>query len=67
MNDKSEMNGVILEAITIMKPKIKKAIRNTPYQEQEDLEQEINLKVITAVKSGRIKPVTFWEFKQKFD
>ncbi|MFC0013975.1 MULTISPECIES: hypothetical protein [Allobacillus] len=67
MKDKSEINEVVLEALTIMKPKIKKVLNKTASQEQEDLEQDINLRIIRAVKDGRIRPVTFWGFKENFD
>ncbi|NIK12745.1 hypothetical protein [Alkalibacillus almallahensis] len=58
-------NVIIHETLKMMKPKIKKSINHTSYQEQEDVEQEINLKVVEAVKSEKIKPIDFWEFVEK--
>ncbi|MDV2583473.1 hypothetical protein [Alkalibacillus haloalkaliphilus] len=58
-------NEIIHETLTMMKPKIKKSIKKTNYQERDDLEQEISLKVVQAVKNKRIAPVDFWEFVKK--
>ena len=41
--------------------KIKKSLKNTSFQEQEDLEQEIKLKIIEKLKSIEFKdPPSFW-------
>ncbi|WP_350344249.1 hypothetical protein PRVXT_000641 [Proteinivorax tanatarense] len=61
------LEGVFMEAIDNMEPKIKKSLNNTTHQERQDLEQEIKLKAVEAVKTGKIKPIGFWEFKEKFD
>ncbi|GEN47196.1 hypothetical protein [Alkalibacillus haloalkaliphilus] len=58
-------NEIIQETLMMMKPKIKKSVMKTNYQERDDLEQEINLKVVQAVKNKRIIPVDFWEFVEK--
>lgn len=47
-------------------PQIKKALKNTSYQEREDLEQEIKLKILEKVNSLDIEsPPGFWEFIKK--
>jgi len=60
-------NQLIIEILHAMQPKIKKSLQNTPFQEQEDLKQEIYLRVLNAVKTRRIQPLTLWEFKEDFD
>jgi len=50
-----------------MQPKIEKSLRSTSFQEQEDLKQEIYLKIVRAVKTRRIKPITLEEFKKDYD
>lgn len=60
-------NQLIIEVLDSMQPKIKKSLQNTSFQEQEDLKQEIYLKVVHAVKTRRIQPLTLWEFKEIFD
>lgn len=50
-----------------MQPKIKKSLQSTSFQEQEDLQQEIYLKIVRAVKTKRIKPITLEEFKKDYD
>ncbi|WP_084500681.1 hypothetical protein [Halalkalibacillus halophilus] len=61
MRDTNE-NQVIEETLEMMKPKIKKSLKNTRTQERNDLEQEIKLKVVDAVKSKKIVPINFLEF-----
>lgn len=60
-------NQLIIEVLDSMQPKIKKSLQNTSFQEQEDLKQEIYLKVVHAIKTRRIQPLNLWEFKEKFD
>lgn len=37
------------EILNLFLPKIKKSLRNTPFQEREDLEQEIKLKIYEKI------------------
>ncbi|PJH58695.1 hypothetical protein CVR97_28405 [Salmonella enterica subsp. enterica serovar Typhimurium] len=60
-------NQLIIEILHAIQSKIKKSLQNTPFQEQEDLKQEIYLRVLNAVKTRRIQPLTLWEFKENFD
>lgn len=60
-------NQIIVEVLHAMEPKIKKSLRNTSFQEQEDLRQEIYLTIVRAVKTKRIKPITLEEFKSNYD
>ncbi|WP_026571608.1 MULTISPECIES: hypothetical protein [Sediminibacillus] len=61
-------HDLITEFITHMEPKIKKSIKYTSFQERDDLEQEIKLKMVETVSRGVIKETPgFWEFKQSFD
>ncbi|MCA9767091.1 MAG: helix-turn-helix domain-containing protein [Carnobacterium sp.] len=66
-HNRNNDNQLIIEVLHAMQPKIKKSLQNTSFQEQEDLKQEIYIKVIHAVKTRRIQPLTLWEFKEKFD
>lgn len=60
-------NQLITEVLHAMQPKIKKSLQSTSFQEQEDLKQEIYLKIVRAVKTRRIKPITLEEFKEDYD
>lgn len=60
-------NELIVEVLSAMEPKIVKSLQNTPFQEQEDLKQEIYLKIVRAIKTKKIQPLTLWEFKNNFD
>lgn len=43
--------------------KIKLSLRNTDYQEREDLEQEIKLKIIEKLYTVQLRnPPSFWSF-----
>lgn len=51
----------ILTIIEQFKPKIKKSLANTSYQEREDLEQEIKLKIVEKMRTVEFKDVPgFW-------
>lgn len=39
-------HDVLVDILDSFKPKIKKSLRNTDYQDREDLEQEIIMKII---------------------
>lgn len=68
MDKNIDKEKILLEALSMMNPKIKKSLLNTCRSERDDLEQEIKLKVINAVLIGKIKtPPTFSEFKKKFN
>ncbi len=55
----------IASLLATMEPKIKRSLSNTTYQEQEDLKQEIFLKMIeTIVTKEFIEGIGFWEFKK---
>lgn len=59
-------NRIIMNAIQVMKPKIQKSLQQTHFQERKDLEQELYLKIIIAIKSKRIRPISFTEFKDEY-
>lgn len=54
------------ETLTIIEnfiPKIKHCLHNTDYQEREDLEQEIKLKIIEKLATVRFQDApSFWDF-----
>lgn len=53
----------IEEILKRFNPQIKKVLKNTSYQEREDLEQEIKVKILEKVNSLNIEsPPGFWEF-----
>jgi len=53
----------IIKLINDFNPGIKKNLQNTPYQEQEDLEQEIKLKIIEKLDTVDFnEPPSFWSF-----
>lgn len=61
-----DQNRIIMNAIKLMKPKIQKSLQQTHFQERKDLEQEIYLKIIIAIKSKRIRPISFTEFREEY-
>ena len=63
--DRSDLEeNEIIELLNLMEPKIMKSLSNTAYQEQEDLKQELHLKMLETIAKGRIKEVSgFWELK----
>jgi len=54
------------ETLTIIEnfiPKIKQCLHNTDYQEREDLEQEIKLKIIEKLATVEFQDApSFWDF-----
>jgi hypothetical protein len=54
------------ETLTIIEnfiPKIKYCLHNTDYQEREDLEQEIKLKIIEKLATVKFQDApSFWDF-----
>ncbi|WP_410985022.1 hypothetical protein [Bacillus cereus] len=59
---KSNFNEVLKSFL----PKIKKSLRNTPFQEREDLEQEIKLKIYEKMDMlDDFSPPSFFEFIEK--
>lgn len=40
------MSNDVVDILEKFKPKIKKSIKNTNYQDRDDLEQEISMKII---------------------
>ncbi len=51
------------ELITVFSPKIKKSLKNTDVQEQEDLEQEIKIKIYEKMMLlQQIQAPGFFEF-----
>ncbi|MBP3048958.1 hypothetical protein J9345_20845 [Bacillus subtilis subsp. subtilis] len=54
------------ELITVFSPKIKKSLKNTAAQEQEDLEQEIKIKIYEKMMLlQEIQAPGFFEFLKK--
>ncbi|MEH7315018.1 hypothetical protein [Priestia megaterium] len=67
INKEYEQTEEIIMLLDLLNPKIKKALNNTHYQEREDLEQEIKLKVIETFKKLNDMPVpNFDEFYAPF-
>ncbi len=60
-------NDLISEVLDMMQPRIKKMLQQTNSQYRDDLEQEIKLKAIIAIKTKRIQPISFIHFKENFD
>lgn len=56
----------IEEILKRFNPQIKKVLKNTSYQEREDLEQEIKVKILEKLNSLNIESTPgFWEFINK--
>ncbi|MBU8576504.1 MULTISPECIES: sigma-O factor regulator RsoA [Bacillus] len=63
VNEEKMTNGEMEELIETFTPMIKKKLQNTAYQEREDLEQELYIKLIEKV--DRLiyqEGPGFWEF-----
>lgn len=56
---------ILLEVLEQMEPRIQAGLRQTTYQEQEDLKQDMYVQIVQAAE--RMEPITFWEFKERFD
>lgn len=55
-------------ALKQLQPKIKKELYATNPQNREDLEQELQLKIVTCMQRDRLKRTPgFWEFVERFD
>lgn len=65
--DKKLSKEELLDLIDSLNPKIKKSLRNTNYQDRNDLEQEIKLKIIESYeKIAAIEAPNFEEFLAEF-
>ncbi|AZV62331.1 hypothetical protein ACIQY5_18305 [Peribacillus frigoritolerans] len=65
--DKKLSKEELLDLIDSLNPKIKKSLKNTNYQDRNDLEQEIKLKIIESYeKIAAIEAPNFEEFLAKF-
>lgn len=52
--------------LSLFKGKIKKSLKNTPYQEREDLEQELVAKIIEKIQEVEFEePQGFWDIVLK--
>ncbi|MCP3033461.1 hypothetical protein LF817_19225 [Halobacillus sp. A1] len=58
-------NHIIVEVLEEMKPSIQKGVKNTTFQEREDLDQEIAFRLVQ--KTREMEVVSFWEFKKQYD
>ncbi|MEA0564506.1 hypothetical protein [Lysinibacillus irui] len=59
-NNYNEETLMIIENFT---PKIKQCLHQTSYQEREDLEQEIKLKIIEKLATQEFNDtLSFWDF-----
>ncbi|MFJ7753126.1 hypothetical protein ACQKGI_14710 [Peribacillus muralis] len=57
----------LMSLINSLNPKIKKSLKNTNYQDRNDLEQEIKLKIIESYeKIAAIEAPNFEEFLSEF-
>lgn len=60
---KNEDEEAILFLIQKFSPKIMRSLQQTSYQEQEDLQQEIHLKIIEAVRKYDLEHIPdIWNF-----
>lgn len=56
-------NEEIISIINDFQPKIKKSLRETSFQDREDLEQEINMKIIEKMNTVKFRESpSFWSF-----
>lgn len=56
-------NDEILSILNDFQPKIKMSLKNTSFQDREDLEQEINTKIIEKLKTVEFKESpSLWSF-----
>ncbi|WML27377.1 helix-turn-helix domain-containing protein [Neobacillus sp. OS1-33] len=60
-----EDNEAIEKVLKIFKPKIKKTLLQTGLQNRDDLEQELQIKLVNLIKMYDLdKVVGFWEFQE---
>lgn len=65
--DKKLSKEELMDLIDSLNPKIKKSLKNTNYQDRNDLEQEIKLKIIESYeKIAAIEAPNFEEFLAEF-
>ncbi|MGE7185846.1 hypothetical protein ACQKKK_18255 [Peribacillus sp. NPDC006672] len=65
--DKKLTKEELMNLIDSLNPKIKKSLKNTDYQDRNDLEQEIKLKIIESYeKIVSIEAPNFEEFLAEF-
>ncbi|MFE4705337.1 hypothetical protein [Peribacillus simplex] len=65
--DKKLSKEELLDLIDSLNPKIKKSLKNTNFQDRNDLEQEIKLKIIESYeKIAAIEAPNFEEFLTEF-
>jgi hypothetical protein len=65
--DKKLSKEELMNLIDSLNPKIKKSLKNTNYQDRNDLEQEIKLKIIESYeKIVSIEAPNFEEFLAEF-
>ncbi|MBT2615434.1 MULTISPECIES: hypothetical protein [unclassified Bacillus (in: firmicutes)] len=65
--DKKLSKEELVDLIDSLNPKIKKSLKNTNYQDRNDLEQEIKLKIIESYeKIAAIEAPNFEEFLAEF-
>ncbi|HHW39330.1 MAG TPA: hypothetical protein GXX18_19285 [Bacillales bacterium] len=63
--ESKEDNRAIEKILKIFKPKIKKTLLQTGLQNREDLEQELQLKMMNLIKTYNVDTVGFWEFYER--
>jgi hypothetical protein len=62
-NLENQFNEETLTIIENFTPKIKQCLHSTDYQEREDLEQEIKLKIIEKLATVKFQNApSFWDF-----
>lgn len=65
--DKKLSKEELIDLIDSLNPKIKKSLKNTHYQDRNDLEQDIKLKIIESYeKIAAIEAPNFEEFLAEF-
>ncbi|GMG77005.1 sigma-O factor regulator RsoA [Priestia megaterium] len=60
-----EDNEAVNKIIEMFRPKIKKTLLQTDFQNREDLEQELQLKLVKVIKMYDLEGIMgFWEFHE---
>jgi len=60
-----EDNEAVNKIIEMFRPKIKKTLLQTDFQNREDLEQELQLKLVKVIKMYDLEEIMgFWEFHE---
>lgn len=65
VNSKNDSKAVV-KILKAFKPKINKALKQTRFQYKSDMDQELQLKLVTIIKKYDVEELEgFWEFYDK--